>query len=46
MAEKEKKEATNEEELSLYDKPTSTQKCAILMIMKKKLLKFSKLGSC
>ena len=33
MAEKEKKETTNEEELSVYDKLNSTQKCAILMML-------------
>ena len=33
MAEKEKKDANNEEELSPYDRLTSTQKCAILMML-------------
>ncbi len=33
MAEKDKKEENNEEELSFYDKLTSTQKCAILMML-------------
>ena len=33
MAEKEKTETTNEEELSVYDRLNSTQKCAILMML-------------
>ena len=33
MAEKGKKEETNEEELSFYERLTSTQKCAILMML-------------
>ena len=33
MAEKDNKEENNEEELSFYDKLTSTQKCAILMML-------------
>ena len=33
MAEKENKETTNEEELSLYEQLNSTQKCAILMML-------------
>ena len=33
MAEKEKKQETNEEELSFYERLTSTQKCAILMML-------------
>ena len=33
MAENEKKDANNEEDLSPYDRLTSTQKCAILMML-------------
>ena len=33
MAEKEKKKESNEEELSPYERLTSTQKCAILMML-------------
>ena len=36
MAEKEKKDANNEEELSPYDRLTSTQNAILMMLLEKK----------